>query len=130
MAYFFCASSLGQCTHFARTNNGHLCLCQQPRAAHALRSDQNSGHLRLCQQSWAAHALRSDPDHAELVLAALGLNVYGCEVRLCNGHSVPYNDPLARAEVVGGDHYGCAPLVHYGMKMKKNRPMKFMKVIC
>jgi hypothetical protein len=26
--------------HFARTNSGHLRLCQQPRAAHALRSDQ------------------------------------------------------------------------------------------
>ena len=26
------------------------------------RSDQNSGHLRLCQQPRAAHALRSDQD--------------------------------------------------------------------
>jgi hypothetical protein len=44
-------------------NSGHLRLCQQQRAAHALRSDQNtenSGHLRLCQQPRAAHALRSD----------------------------------------------------------------------
>ena len=33
--------------------SGHLRLCQQPRAAHALRSDQNaiySGHLRFCLQ--------------------------------------------------------------------------------
>jgi hypothetical protein len=27
--------------------SGHLRLCQQPRAAHALRSDQNSAQLRL-----------------------------------------------------------------------------------
>ena len=43
--------------------SGHLRLCQQPRAAHALRSDQNtiySGHLCFCLQPRAAHALRSD----------------------------------------------------------------------
>ena len=44
-------------------NSGHLRLCQQPRAVHALRSNQyqkNSGHLHLCQQPRAVHALRSD----------------------------------------------------------------------
>ena len=53
------------------------------------------------------------PDHAEFLLAALVQNAYGCEVGLCYGHSVPYDDPLARAEVVCGDHYGCAPLVYH-----------------
>ena len=37
MATYTFASSQGQRTH---QNSGHLCLCQQPRAAHALRSDQ------------------------------------------------------------------------------------------
>ena len=32
--------------------------CQTPSAQR--RSDQNNGHLRLCQQPRAAHALRSD----------------------------------------------------------------------
>ena len=57
VATFVFASSQGQRTHSARTNeerererererknaiySGHLRLCQQPRAAHALRSDQN-----------------------------------------------------------------------------------------
>ena len=27
--------------YFCNENSGHLCLCQQPRAAHTLRSDQN-----------------------------------------------------------------------------------------
>ena len=44
VATFVCASSQGQRTHSARTKNaiycGHLRLCQQPRAAHSLRSDQ------------------------------------------------------------------------------------------
>ena len=43
--------------------SGNLRLCQQPRAAQALRLDQNaiySGHLRLCQHPRAAHALCSD----------------------------------------------------------------------
>jgi hypothetical protein len=40
VATFVYASSQGQRTHSARTNSGHLRLCQQPRAAHALRSDQ------------------------------------------------------------------------------------------
>ena len=43
--------------------SGHQRLCQQPRAAHALCSDQNaiySGQLRLRQQPRAAHAFRSD----------------------------------------------------------------------
>ena len=31
-------------------NSGHLRLCQQPRAAHALRSDQNINKLR--NESW------------------------------------------------------------------------------
>ena len=41
-------------------NSGHLCLCQQLRAAHALRSDQNtkiSGYLCLCQQPILSQAL-------------------------------------------------------------------------
>ena len=42
VATFLCASSHGQRTHSARTNSGHLRLCQQPRAAHALRSHQNN----------------------------------------------------------------------------------------
>ena len=40
VATFVYASSQGQRTHSARTNSGHLRLCQKPRAAHALRSDQ------------------------------------------------------------------------------------------
>ena len=49
VATYVYACSQGQCTHSARTKNdiysGLLRLCQQPRAAHALRSDQKS--LRL-----------------------------------------------------------------------------------
>jgi hypothetical protein len=44
VATFVYASSQGQRTHSAWTkkeNSGQLCLCQQPRAAHALRSDQD-----------------------------------------------------------------------------------------
>jgi hypothetical protein len=42
VATFVSASSQGQYTHSARTNSGHLRLCHQPRAAHAIRSDQNA----------------------------------------------------------------------------------------
>ena len=33
---------MGQRTHSAQTNSGHIRFCLQPRAAHALRSDQHS----------------------------------------------------------------------------------------
>ena len=39
-------------------NSGHLRLCQQPRAAHALRSDQNSGHLSA--DRWRTHSARTN----------------------------------------------------------------------
>jgi hypothetical protein len=36
-------------THYARTNSGHLRLCQQPRAAHALRSDQKDTQIEALE---------------------------------------------------------------------------------
>ena len=50
--------------------------CQTPSAQ--CRSDQNSGHLRLCQQPRAAHALRSDQKTvATLVCSAGACNTLG-----------------------------------------------------
>jgi hypothetical protein len=59
VATFVYASSQGQRTHSARTNSGHLRLCQQPRAAHALRLDQN-----CCSEVLIAN---SDQCHIEYV---------------------------------------------------------------
>jgi hypothetical protein len=55
VATYVYASSQGQRTHSARTKNalysGHLRLCQQPRAAHALRSDQQIAAYHFTPQS-------------------------------------------------------------------------------
>ena len=47
VATYVYASNQGQRTHSARTNSGHLRLCQQPRAAHALRSYQKILHCQF-----------------------------------------------------------------------------------
>jgi hypothetical protein len=71
VATYVYASSQGQRTHSARTKNaiyiGHLRLCQQPRAAHALPSDQNENSGASREDKCKFRSRRGPPEFLFLI---------------------------------------------------------------